>query len=251
MSKNLEQVYTDNPITSNVSTDLMYFAQSPYGLTNDAGMTYANFAAQFGAPYTPAALSTSNDTNVTLTLGGTPTTALLHAASITAGWTGTLEVGRGGLGIGTTPTNGQIPIGNGTNYTAATLTPGTGISVTNSSGAITVASTGAGLTWSTISGTSQTAAINNGYIPTNVALTTITLPATAPIGSVIAIAGAGIGGWTLAANTGQTIKMASVTTTSAGSLTSAELYDAIYVICVTANTTWVVTTAITSGFTIA
>ena len=49
---------------------------------------------------TPAILSKVDDTNVTLTLGGAPTTALLSAASITAGWTGTLAVARGGTGGG-------------------------------------------------------------------------------------------------------------------------------------------------------
>ena len=41
-----------------------------------------------------AALTKTDDTNVTLTLGGTPATALLQAASITVGWTGTLADGR-------------------------------------------------------------------------------------------------------------------------------------------------------------
>ncbi len=40
------------------------------------------------------ALSKVDDTNVTLTLGGTPLTALLQAVSITVGWTGTLADGR-------------------------------------------------------------------------------------------------------------------------------------------------------------
>ena len=74
----------------------MYFGQSPYGLGDDAAMTYANFSAQFGAPYTASALTSSNDTNVTITLGGSPTTALLHATSLTMGWTGTLSGTRGG-----------------------------------------------------------------------------------------------------------------------------------------------------------
>ena len=43
---------------------------------------------------TPAALTKTDDTNVTLTLGGTPTTALLQAVSLTLGWTGTLADGR-------------------------------------------------------------------------------------------------------------------------------------------------------------
>jgi hypothetical protein len=43
---------------------------------------------------TPAALTKTDDTNVTLTLGGTPATALLQATSITVGWTGTLADSR-------------------------------------------------------------------------------------------------------------------------------------------------------------
>lgn len=93
---------------------------------------------------TSAALTKTDDTNVTLTLGGSPTTALLAATSLTLGWSGQLAVGRGGLGISTTPSNGFVPIGNGTNYTAAALTAGTGITITNASGAITIAATAGG-----------------------------------------------------------------------------------------------------------
>lgn len=49
MSKNINQVFIANPITTNLSTDLMYFGRSPYGATDDAAMTYANFAAQFSS----------------------------------------------------------------------------------------------------------------------------------------------------------------------------------------------------------
>lgn len=48
-----------------------------------------------------AALTRVDDTNVTLTLGGAPTTALLSATSITAGWTGQLSIARGGTGQST------------------------------------------------------------------------------------------------------------------------------------------------------
>lgn len=41
-----------------------------------------------------AALTKVDDTNVTLSLGGSPTVALLAATSITAGWTGTLAANR-------------------------------------------------------------------------------------------------------------------------------------------------------------
>lgn len=48
-----------------------------------------------------AALTKTDDTNVTLTLGGSPSTALARAASITAGWSGQLAVSRGGTGAAT------------------------------------------------------------------------------------------------------------------------------------------------------
>jgi hypothetical protein len=52
-----------------------------------------------------------------------------------------LPVASGGTGLTSTPANGQLDIGNGTGFTRATLTPGAGISISNASGAITIAST--------------------------------------------------------------------------------------------------------------
>lgn len=54
-----------------------------------------------GGGVTPAALTKTDDTNVTLTLGGTPATALLQATSLTLGWSGQLAIARGGTGLGT------------------------------------------------------------------------------------------------------------------------------------------------------
>lgn len=50
---------------------------------------------------TGEALTKTDDTNVTLTLGGTPTSAVLEATSITVGWAGQLAVARGGTGLAT------------------------------------------------------------------------------------------------------------------------------------------------------
>lgn len=55
-----------------------------------------------------AALTKVDDTNVTLTLGGSPASALLAATSITVGWSGQLAVGRGGTGTGTAFTAGSV-----------------------------------------------------------------------------------------------------------------------------------------------
>ncbi|MFN5332718.1 MAG: tail fiber domain-containing protein, partial [Bacteroidota bacterium] len=56
--------------------------------------------------------------------------------------TGIVAVANGGTGLTTTPANGQIDIGNGTGFTRSTLTAGSGISITNSSGNITISSAG-------------------------------------------------------------------------------------------------------------
>jgi len=67
-----------------------------------------------------------------------------YPGSITsATWNGsTVAVNRGGTGLGSTPTNGQLLIGNGTNYSLATLTAGTNIAITNTAGGISIATTG-------------------------------------------------------------------------------------------------------------
>ncbi len=49
-----------------------------------------------GSTVTPAALTKVDDTNVTVTLGGTPSTALLQPVSLALGWTGILAPSRGG-----------------------------------------------------------------------------------------------------------------------------------------------------------
>lgn len=46
MARNIEQVFLANPITVNQPLDLMYFGQSPYGTSNDAAMTFADFSEQ-------------------------------------------------------------------------------------------------------------------------------------------------------------------------------------------------------------
>lgn len=142
-----------------------------------------------------------------------------------------LLLGAGQLAIGTTASDPA----------AAALTPGTGISITSVTGSITIASTGVGsMVWTDVSGTTQAAAVNTGYIISNAGQTTVTLPATAVEGSVFGVAGKGAAGWILQMNTGQTCHFGNSATTSAGSLTSTNLYDSVQIVCVTANTTFVV-----------
>lgn len=96
------------------------------------------------------------------------------------------------------------------------------------------------LTWSEVTGTSQAAAVQNAYIANNAGLVTITLPTTAAVGQIIRIIGKGAGGWKLAQNASQQVNFGVVSSTAGtgGYLQSAQRYDAIELVCVTANTTF-------------
>jgi hypothetical protein len=92
---------------SGVITELALGTDGTY--LRSAGATAApTFGTIAGSEITGAALTKTDDTNVTLTLGGTPATALLRAASITVGWTGTLSIARGGTGLSTLGTTNQL-----------------------------------------------------------------------------------------------------------------------------------------------
>jgi len=122
------------------------------------------------------------------------------------------------------------------------LIGGTGLTTTGTPGSyqITFDVVGGGVKWYRVAGTTQAADINTGYIPTNVALTTVTLPATAAVGSIIEICGEGAGGWTIAQNAGQQIQFGSAATTLgvAGSIDSKNQYDCVKIVCRVADTTW-------------
>lgn len=79
--------------------DLITREVNPVRLPIGADNTYLRVVTGLPAWSAPGALTKTDDTNVTLTLGGTPADALLRAASLTLGWTGTLGVARGGTNI--------------------------------------------------------------------------------------------------------------------------------------------------------
>jgi hypothetical protein len=70
-----------------------------------------------------------------------------------------LSVQSGGTGLSTIPTNGQLLIGNGAGYTLNTVTPGAGIGVTNTSGAIAIGIAG-GVLGTATGGTGQSTYTN-------------------------------------------------------------------------------------------
>ena len=107
---------------------------------------------------------------------------------------------------------------------------------------LTISVTGGGFPWTEVTGTTQSLAVDNGYIANNAGLVTLTLPTTASLGEPIQIVGKGAGLYTIAQNAGQTIHfVASSTTTGVGgSLTAIEQFATLEIVCTTANTDWTV-----------
>jgi len=102
--------------------------------------------------------------------------------------------------------------------------------------------------WTSIAGTSQSAAVNTGYIVANASQTTITLPATFSVGDIVSIAGLGAAGWILQPNAGDSVQ--TPVGAASTSITSSSAYDSITVVGVVANTTWIILSSSTTGFTI-
>ena len=91
-------------------------------------------------------------------------------------------------------------------------------------------------------GATQAMAINTPYIANYGSLITFTLPATAALGSIVAVEGKGAGGWKIAQQASQYIRFISVSSVAGtgGSLASTAQYDVVRLKCTTADVGWTV-----------
>lgn len=92
------------------------------GTGNSGQYLKSNGASSNPSWTSPAALSVTNDTNVTISLSGNPTTALLNSIAMALQWNGQLSVGRGGTGRSGIESN-SIIVGNGSSSFTA-IAPG-------------------------------------------------------------------------------------------------------------------------------
>jgi hypothetical protein len=128
-----------------------------------------------------------------------------------------VTVASGGTGLTTSPANGQLLIGNGSNYTLSTLTAGSGVSITNSAGSITLSATGLGGTVTAVTATGPLAS-SGGTTPD------ISIANSTGTGSVVLDQGATISSATITAAvsasittiTGTSANITTVTGTTAG-----------------------------------
>lgn len=163
----------------------------------------------------------------------------------------TISLAGGGAAIDSLiPNSGTSPVV--PNVSGEITIVGSGsVTTVGSLNTLTISSSGGGLSWSTIAGTTQSAAVDNGYVCGNAAQTTITLPSTFAVGARVAIEGLGAAGWILQAAGGDTIQIGSSVTSAGGTLTSAAATDNVWVTGIVANTTWRVQTTNSAGLTVA
>lgn len=140
-------------------------------------------------------------------------------------------------------TNGQLLIGDtGSDPVGATLTAGTGISITNGAGSITIANTEpSGTTWTVETSGPVTLAASNGYVANSASQITFTLPATSAVGDTYQVNSINTGGFTITENAGQSIIIGNETTTATtGSLTSNSTQgDWVEIVCTVADTSFI------------
>lgn len=148
--------------TANLSVPVA-IAQGGTGATT-AGSALINFG---GTSLGIGLFTATNSATARASIGAAAAGANSDITSL-SGLTTPLSVPQGGTGLSTIPTNGRLLIGNGTGYTLSNLTAGAGVSITNGSGTITIASTGVtvypgagiplstGTSWGTSYGTTGT-----------------------------------------------------------------------------------------------
>ncbi len=195
------------------------------------GTNWLASTATFADTYAVSTLLYAASSNAVSGLATTNSAALVTNGSGVPAWQ---AISAGQILIGTTA---SAPV-------AAAINSGTGIIVANGSGSITVSATGGGLGIATISGTTQTAAVNTTYIALNSGQTTLTLPATYAVGDIVALVGAtaNTGGWVVQTATGDTVRVNNSTTSAGGTVTcTAVAGQCIEMVCDVANTSWVMT----------
>ena len=106
-SGNLSLLFTTSVATATTTPALSFTLSNASANTWFGNNTGSSAAPSYN---TAGSVTKSDDTNVTLTLGGSPTNSVLNSFSMTLGWTGTLAATRGGTGTGTTAT-GDLLVG--------------------------------------------------------------------------------------------------------------------------------------------
>lgn len=142
-------------LTTYTAGDLVYYASGSTFTKLPIGASGRYLSSTGSAPQwsAPGALTKVDDTNVTLTLGGSPTTALLNAASITVGWSGFLSTARGGTGRGSFTANAVLYASDANTIAANPNFTYNGTNLTLGDGNLVIGTSGKGIDFSATPGT--------------------------------------------------------------------------------------------------
>lgn len=158
---------------------------------------------------------------------------------------GVLTTGATGIPVVTAlASNGQIIIGSGAGAPiAATISAGTGISVTNGANTITIAATGSEIVWTDEAVSFNAASGNSYFISANAV--TATLPSTPSQGDVISFSvDAVTTNFTITGNTGQKIRIGTALSAAAGTAVNNARGDSVTLVYRSSGTTWIASSVI-------
>lgn len=140
MSRNIEQIYTDNPSTTLSSNDLIYSGKSPYGSTNDSAIKYSDLFTQIQSNIGSLNINMTGS-NPAINFEGTSTNSITIVSG-TSGSPGTTAppftfstgVGGNSTSSNTGGSGGNYTVNAGNGGTSVSGTPGTGGYITLTAG---------------------------------------------------------------------------------------------------------------------
>lgn len=202
------------------------------GPTATAGQVFQSQGASADPAFSTAVYPSTTTANQILYSSSTNTITGLATAN-----NGVLTTNASGVPVITTlPNNGSLLIGSaGGAPAAATLTAGSGITITNGANSITITATGSGFPWSDVSGTVNALA-NNGYFVTGAC--TSTLPGAPTNGDVVKYIVDTTSTLTITANTGQRVRMQNALSGVAGTTANSQRGDSVELVYRSAASTW-------------
>jgi len=263
INKNINQIYSDNPITTLPATGLIYVGSSggdtaihasdifPSNTSNNA---LVRFNGTTGTKLKTSNVTLDDDNNLSgllslttgsltigannVLLGGTLTT---NAALTVSGAFATTVTVTATTAV-TFPTSGILAT---TNATIPSIAGSAGILVNGGTAlvtgvAVTLSLTSwAGFTVTVLTGGSAALQVNRGYVSNYTGgLQFLSLPATSAVGDIIMVTGLSAGRFIITLNSGQVIHVDSRTTSPGpvGQISSTAQYDSVFLICTVANT---------------
>ena len=170
------------------------FTATPYAMRSSNSGSADGLSVACVLCVTDAQISAIDGSKVTGTVANAANAATANTANNVSG---IVAIANGGTGSST-----KNFVDLTTNQSVGGDKTFTGILTGNGSGLTNVPGT---FKWNEVTGLTQQAVSNNGYVTSNASQATVTLPASPNVGDTVRITAGGLGGFKIAQNTGQTV----------------------------------------------